>query len=602
MQMTSAEMIERIGGRTIVDVLADTVAERGDAPALNSKAPDGSWKRLSWVEYLHTAASVASALSKLGITRGDRVALLMRNRMECNIADTACMLLGVTTTSIYLTSSNSQLEWILGHSEAVAIIVDGEQLERTLQIKPQVPTLKTVISVDEVPAADAPVIAWADLFGEQPLSLDEAKSEVAQDDIATIIYTSGTTGRPKAAQHSHRSIVSGLESIHLAFGEGFTHKRVISYLPMAHVAERFFSHYVGLRLGSEVYFCPEVTAVGAYLLEVKPNIFFGPPRIWEKLWGAAQGIARSTPDPAGAEMRRALDIGLQAVRARTETGEIPGDLAIDLAETEPARKQLASALALDTIEIALTAAASMSADTLDGMASLGVQLADFYGMTEFVGGVGSPYDPRRGCLGRPFPGVDMRIAEDGEVQLRGPQAFVGYLKDPEQSAASFTEDGWVKSGDLGTIEEDGYLRLIGRKKDLIITAGGKNISPGPIEAAIASSPLVSTVVVVGEARKFPAALVLPDPMEVVEWGKQLQKDVSDVIALMADPDLEQEILAHVEQVNRELARVEQIKKIRILPEVWGPDSDVMTPTMKVKRNVVTEKYAAHIDGLYVDEA
>ena len=173
----------------------------------------------------------------------------MRNRMECNIADTACMLLGVTTTSIYLTSSNNQLEWILGHSEAVAIIVDGEQLERTLQIKPQVPTLKTVICVDEVPAADTPVIAWADLFGEQPLSLDEAKSEVQQDDIATIIYTSGTTGRPKAAQHSHRSIVSGLESIHLAFGEGFTHKRVISYLPMAHVAERFFSHYVGPAAG-----------------------------------------------------------------------------------------------------------------------------------------------------------------------------------------------------------------------------------------------------------------------------------------------------------------------------------------------------------------
>ncbi len=601
MQMTSAEMTKRIAGRTIVDVLADTVAERGDAPALNSKAADGSWKRLSWAEYLETASSVATALRGLGIGRGDRVALLMRNRTECNIADTACMLLGVTTTSIYLTSSNSQLEWILGHSEAVAVIVDGEQLDRTLHIAPQVSTLKTVICVDEVPAG-TPALSWPSLLDHQPFRLDEAGEEVQPDDIATIIYTSGTTGRPKAAQHSHRSIVSGLESIHLAFGAGFTHKRVISYLPMAHVAERFFSHYVGLRLGSEVYFCPEVTAIGTYLLEVKPNIFFGPPRIWEKLWGAAQSIARATPDPEGAELRRALDIGLQAVRARTETGEIPGDLAIDLAETEPARKQITSGLALDNIEIALTAAASMSADTLDGMASLGVQLADFYGMTEFVGGVGSPYDPRRGCLGRPFPGVDMRIAEDGEVQLRGPQAFVGYLKDPEQTAASFTADGWVRSGDLGLIEEDGYLRLIGRKKDLIITAGGKNISPGPIEAAIASSPLVSTAVVVGEARKFPAALVLPDPLEVVEWGKRLAKDVSDLVALMSDPDLAQEIFAHIEQVNKDLARVEQVKKIKVLPEVWGPDSDVMTPTMKVKRSVVTQKYAAHIDGLYTDEA
>lgn len=600
MHLTSAEMRERIAGRTLIDVIADTAAERGDAAALNFKGPDGAWNTLSWAEYIRIAGSVASALRARGIKRGDRVALLMRNRTECNVADVACLLLGVTTTSIYLTSSNSQLEWILNHSEAVAIIVDGEQLTRTLEIKPQVPALRSIICVDDVNGAAAEVIAWADLLAEPPLSLEDAKAVVEPEDIATIIYTSGTTGAPKAAQQSHLGIVSGLESIHLAFGEGFVHKRVISYLPMAHVAERMFSHYVGLRLGSEVYFCPEVTAVGAYLLEVKPNIFFGPPRIWEKLWGAAQAMARNTPDPDGADMRRALDVGLRAVAARTETGELPGDLAIELAETEAARKKITSALALDTIEIALTAAAAMSDDTLNGMASLGIDLADSYGMTEFIGGIGSPLDPRRGTLGRPFPGVDLRIADDGEILLRGPQAFAGYLKDAEQTAAAFTEDGWLKSGDLGSIDDQGYLRLVGRKKDLIITAGGKNISPGPIEAAIASSPLVSTVVVVGEARKFPAALILPDPMEVLEWGKQRGKDVADLTALMADPDLEREIFDHIERVNRDLARVEQIKKIKILPEVWLPDSDVMTATMKVKRNAVNQKYAAEIDGLYTD--
>ena len=598
MHMTSAEMADLIAGRTLVDVIADTVAERGDAPALHSKNPDGGWSTLSWNDYIRSARSVAAGLRRLGVRRGDRVAMLLRNRAECNITDTAGILLGATMTSIYMTSSNSQVEWLLNHCGAGVILVDGEQVERVKEIKPQAPSLRTIVCVDETAGTDDSVMHFSELLGEPPIELDEAKAEVKPDDVATIIYTSGTTGRPKGAQHSHRSVVAGLESIMMAFGTGWMHKRVISYLPMAHVAERMFSHYVGLRTGSEVFFCPDLTAIGSYLLEVRPNIFFGPPRIWEKLWAAAQAIARGTPDPEGAELRRALDVGLQAIRARSESGKVPPDLEIALAEVEPARKRIASALALDTVEIALTAAASMPADVLDGMAALGVELADAYGMTEFVGGVCSPYDPRRGTLGRPFPGVDLRIAADDEIQMRGPQEFVGYLNDPEKTKAAFTDDGWFQTGDLGRIDEDGYLTLIGRKKDLIITAGGKNIAPQPIETAIASHPLVSTAVVVGEAHKFPAALIVPDPLELVEWAKGLGKDTTDPIALMSDPDLEAEILKHLQEVNQALARVEQIKRIKILPEVWGPDSDVMTPTMKVKRAVVAQKYADAIENLY----
>lgn len=601
MDMTSAEMAELIAGRTLVDVIADTVSERGDAPALHSKNPDGGWSTLSWNDYIRSARSVAAGLRRLGVRRGDRVAMLLRNRAECNITDTAGILLGATMTSIYMTSSNSQVEWLLNHCGAGVILVDGEQVERVKEIKPQVPALRTIVCVDETAGTDDSVMHFSELLGEPPIELDEAKAEVKPDDVVTIIYTSGTTGRPKGAQHSHRSVVAGLESIMMAFGTGWMHKRVISYLPMAHVAERMFSHYVGLRTGSEVFFCPDLTAIGSYLLEVRPNIFFGPPRIWEKLWAAAQAIARGTPDPEGAELRRALDVGLQAIRARSESGEVPADLEIALAEVEPARKRIASALALDTVEIALTAAASMPADVLDGMAALGVELADAYGMTEFVGGVCSPYDPRRGTLGRPFPGVDLRIAADDEIQMRGPQEFVGYLNDPEKTKAAFTDDGWFQTGDLGRIDEDGYLTLIGRKKDLIITAGGKNVAPQPIETAIASHPLVSTAVVVGEARKFPAALIVPDPLELVEWAKGLGKDTTDPIALMSDPDLEAEILKHLQEVNQALARVEQIKRIKILPEVWGPDSDVMTPTMKVKRAVVAQKYADAIENLYATD-
>jgi long-chain acyl-CoA synthetase len=598
MHMTSAEMAELISGRTLVDVIADTVSQQGDAPALHSKKPDGGWSTLSWNEYIRSACSVAAGLRGLGIRRGDRVAMLLRNRVECNIMDTAGILLGATMTSIYLTSSNSQVEWLLNHCGAGVILVDGEQVKRVKEIKPQIPSLRTIVCIDETADTDDSVVHFSELLGEPPITLDEARAQVQPDDIATIIYTSGTTGRPKGAQHSHRSVVSGVESVVMAFGTGWMQKRVISYLPMAHVAERMFSHYVGLRTGSEVFFCPDLTAIGSYLLEVRPNIFFGPPRIWEKLWAAAQSMARGTPDPEGAELRRALEVGLRAVRARTETGEVPSDLEIALAEVEPARERVASALALDTVEIALTAAASMPADVLDGMAALGVELADAYGMTEFIGGVCSPRDPRRGTLGRPFPGVDLRIAADGEIEMRGPQAFVDYLNDPEQTKAVFTDDGWLRTGDLGRIDEDGYLTLIGRKKDLIITAGGKNIAPQPIETAIASHPLVSTAVVVGEARKFPAALIVPDPLEIVQWAQGLGKDTTDPIALMSDPDLEAAILKHLEDVNQTLARVEQIKRIKILPEVWGPDSEMMTPTFKVKRAAVLEKYAEAIEDLY----
>lgn len=601
MHMSSAEMAERIAGRTLLDVIADTVSERGEAPALHWKNRDGGWSTVTWNEYLRSARCVAAGLRRLGVRRGDRVAMLLRNRVECNITDIAGTLLGAAMTSIYLTSSNSQLEWLLNDCEAGVILVDGEQFGRVKEIKPQVALLRTTVCVDEVDETDKSVVQFNELLAEPPIDFDEARKVMKPDDVATIIYTSGTTGRPKGAQHSHRSVVSGVESVRLAFGTGWMHKRVISYLPMAHVAERMFSHYVGLRTGSEVFFCSDLTAIGSYLLEVRPNIFFGPPRIWEKLWAAAQAIARGTPDPEGAELRRALEVGLRALRARTETGELSADLEIELAEVKPARDRIASALALDTIDIALTAAASMPADVLDGMAALGVELADAYGMTEFIGGICSPHDPRRGTLGRPFPGVDLRIAADDEIEMRGPQAFVGYLNNPEQTKAVFTDDGWLRTGDLGRIDEDGYLTLIGRKKDLIITAGGKNIAPQPIETAIASHPLVSAAIVVGEARKFPAALIVPDPLELVEWAKSRGKDTTDPIALMSDPDLEAEILEHLQEVNQALARVEQIKRIKILPEVWGPDSEVMTPTMKVKRAVVAQKYADAIDSLYATD-
>ncbi len=600
MPMTGKQLADRVAGRTLVDLIADNVADRCEAIALRWK-DGGSWSELSWSGYARQAGQVASGLRALGVGHGDRVAMLLRNRPECNITDIGAVLRGATTTSLYMTSSTEQLRWLLNDFETDVLVVDGpSELERVLSIRDQLPGLRTLVCVDDPGGiGDSSVLRWSDLLADPPVGLSEAARTVRPDDIATVIYTSGTTGAPKAAQHNHAGILASLECVHLAFGADFVRKRVISYLPMAHVGERISSHYQALRNGYEVTFCPEVLAAGDYLREVRPQIFFGPPRIWEKLWSAAQQIASATPDPDGADLRRAIAVGLDMVRARQIPGSaVSAELEAAWQEVAPARGRLTSMLGLDQVEIGVTSAAAMPTDVLDGIGALGVALSDFYGMTEFIGWVGDPYQPRRGTAGRPFPGVEVRISPDGEVEMYGPQAFAGYAKDPERTAAMFTADGWLRTGDLGSLDQDGYLTLVGRKKDLIITAGGKNIAPEPLENAIASHPLVAAAVVVGEARRYPAALIILDPMALAERAKALGTGETDPARLIADPDVTAEVQRHVDEINARFSRPERVKRVKILPVIWGTDADVLTPTMKIKRDVFTEKYAAEIESLY----
>jgi long-chain acyl-CoA synthetase len=598
--MTPEELAKLCEGKTVATLFCDVVRERASQQSLRWKSGD-DWHSLTYAEYGQQVARVASALKSLNVEPETRVSLLLRNSPEFYVADTSTALLRATPTSVYNTSSAEQIKYQLDHAESrVAIVDDPELLERLLSVRPDLSHLESIVVVgdaDEVGGSD--LVSWSELAEHTgSVDIDQAAQGVQPDDLATIIYTSGTTGPPKAAAISHAAVVAGVESIAHLFGPDFVAKRVISYMPMAHIAERYNTLYAGQRLGYTVHCCPEIQQMAEYVLAVKPQFFFGPPRIWQKLWAALTDAAEHESDDSLRESyQAALDVGHRVAQARG-AGDLPADLErrwVELGETRTALKAM---VAVDEIEIAVTAAAAMPRNVIDGFAAVGINLCDFYGMSEFMGASGDPYQPRIGTLGRSFPGVGIRFADDGEIELRGPQAFSGYLKDPDRTAEVVTEDGWIRSGDLGRLDDDGYLELVGRKKELIVTAGGKNVSPAPLENALMEHPVVSQAVAVGDGQRFVAALVLLDPDEAAQWAKAHDVDATELAELAGDPTLRQAIEDHISEVNDRFSRVEQIKKFCVLDAQWTPDSDVLTPTMKVKRAAVYRKYADQIDAMY----
>jgi long-chain acyl-CoA synthetase len=601
--MTPEELAHLSEGKTVATLFCDVVRDRASQQSLRWKSGD-DWQSLTYAEYGQQVARVASALKSLNVEPATRVSLLLRNSPEFYVADTSTAMLRATPTSVYNTSSAEQIKYQVNHAESrVAIVDDAELLDRLLSVRSDLCHLESVVVVgDAEGVGGSDLLNWSELAEQtDSIDIDQAAREVRPDDLATIIYTSGTTGPPKAAGISHAAVAAGVESIAHLFGPDFVAKRVISYMPMAHIAERYNTLYAGQRLGYTVNCCPEIQQMAEYVLAVKPQFFFGPPRIWEKMWTALTSAAEQESDDSTRESYRAvLDIGERVVQARADGDGhgLPADLERRWDELAEARSALKATVALDEVEIAVTAAAAMPQNVIDGLAAVDINLCDFYGMSEFMGATGDPYQPRVGTLGRCFPGVEIRFAEDGEIELRGPQAFSGYLNDPDKTAEVVTTDGWIRSGDLGRLDDDGYLELVGRKKELIVTAGGKNVSPAPLENALMEHPVVSQAVAVGDGQRFIAALVLLDPDEAAQWAKAHDIDATELTELACDPTLRQAVEDHINDINNRFSRVEQIKKFCLLDVEWTPDSDELTPTMKVKRGAVYRKYADQIDDMY----
>jgi long-chain acyl-CoA synthetase len=585
--------------RTVPVALLDTVRRQPEAPALRWREGEGfaSW---TWREYAERAARVATGLRELGVKRGGRIILLMRNRPEFHLVDVGALLAGATPVSLYNSSSSEQIAYLAGHCEAVvAVVEDGPFLSRLLEARASLPGLRHVVRVGGTGPAPSGVRELSELLSAAPIDLDEAAAAVQPEDLATLIYTSGTTGQPKGVKLTHHNIAAELEALFQFLGRDGAGKRVVSFLPMAHIAERIVTHYLHTAWGSEATCCPDATQLSAYLVGVRPTFLFGPPRIWEKLHSGIRAVVAA--DPTKAErFEKALGVGRQVSEAKARGEPLPDGLrrtweAVDAAAFAPLRQKLG----LDAVEYAISGAAPIPPEIIQFFRDIGLPMSELFGMSEGTGA--ATWEPHRvkvGTVGRALPGVEMRRLDDGEIVLRGGIVFPGYLNDPERTAEALDAEGWLHTGDIGEIDAEGYLKIVDRKKELLITAGGKNVSPANLEAMLKTLPLVGQAVAIGEGRPYLVALLQLNPEVAPAWARARGLEVTEPRALATEPLVLQELARGVAELNRRISGAEQLKRIAVVGDEWLPDSEVLTPTMKLKRRGVGARYAGLIEQLY----
>jgi long-chain acyl-CoA synthetase len=599
-----ADIDEEVRGLTVTSAFRDTVAAHGDSVALRWKNEDDSYGEWTWRDYAERACALAGGLQRLGIGKGDRVLLMLRNIPEFHIADVAALLVGATPISVYNSSSPEQVQYLASHSGAkVAIVEDLGFLERFLKVREELPALENLVVLrDPEGMAGEGTLTWDELAGGEPVDLEQAASIAQPDDLATVIYTSGTTGPPKGVMITHYNVVWTAICLLKGFEmsrEDLVGMRVVSYLPMAHIAERMTSHYAGIASAYEVTTCPEPGLIGTYLREVQPHIVFGVPRIWEKLQAGVMAALNADPEK-GQKFQEAVDAA-RPLAVKKALGQSLSDeetATLDFLD-QVAFKQVRELIGLAEAKWAITGAAPIPSQLIEWFQAIGVNLSEIYGMSENTGPLTwEAYRVKPGYVGRPLPGVEVKLAEDGEVIARGGNIFQGYLNDPEKTAEALDSEEWLHTGDIGEFDDEGYLRIVDRKKELIITAGGKNISPANIESALKSFPLIGQAAAIGDNRPFISALIVLDPDVAPGWAKSQGIEASSLAELAGHPEVRAEIERNVAEANKRFSQVEQVKKFTILGEEWQPDSEELTPTMKLKRRGVNTKYAEEIEALY----
>jgi long-chain acyl-CoA synthetase len=599
--VTSAEIDRIVEGRTPARDFVATLGHMGDQVALRWKAGDG-WDEWTFAEYGDRVARVAAGFQAMGLSPGERIVLMMRNCPEFHVLDMAALMCGATPISIYNSSSPDQVAYLAGHCHAkVAIVENSGFLARFTPVRDALGDLKAIGIVRRDGDTDPAGVAFDfdELLGHDPADLHAAAAGGGPDDLATVIYTSGTTGPPKGVALSNHNICWTVECLKTSIDfEEYAGKRLVSYLPMAHIAERMTSHYQHAALGFEVTTCPEPGQVAAYAREVRPNVMFGVPRVWEKMHAGVVGALAENPEQAK-RFEEAVAAATPIVQRKawdeaTEEDEKTWEF-LDQVAFRPVRELLG----LDQLDLAISGAAPIPAELLAWYRAIGVPLSEIYGMSESSGPMTwAPYRVKPGTVGPAVPGVELQIAPDGEVICRGGNVFVGYLDEPEKTAEALDEDGWLHSGDIGALDEHGYLRIIDRKKELIITAGGKNISPANLEAALKMIPLVGQACAIGDQRPFVAALVVLDPDTAPAWAAQQGIEDRDLRSLAANPAVKAEIERGLAEVMAPFNNAERVKKVRVLPDEWLPDSEELTPTSKLKRRGINAKYADEIEALY----
>lgn len=591
-EITKDELDAAVEGQTIASRFLDTVAAHGDVVALRSKGPDGDFEELTYREYADQVASAAAWLRSKGIGPGDRIVLMMRNIPEFHVLDLGAVFLGATPISIYNSSSPDQIAFLVGHSKAVlAVVEDDGFASRFEPVRADLPALREVVTLSHPGVRE-------EILGTPGVDLATSCRDCGPDTLATVIYTSGTTGPPKGVMIDHRNVLWTGEGIVRLLDIDPVGFRVISYLPMAHIAERLVTHYLGVMGGYTVTTCPDPGQVAAYATEVRPQIFFGVPRVWEKIYAGVQAALAADPDRKQ-KFDEAVAAAIPIAERKALGTASEEDEATWAFLDEVAFSQVRQLVGLDEVKVAVSSAAPIPAELIAWYRAIGVPLSEVYGMSESTGLMAwEPYRVKPGTVGRAFPGTDLFIADDGEICIRGGQVFRGYLDDPEKTAEALDPDGTLHSGDIGEIDDEGYLRIVDRKKELIITAGGKNVSPANLEAALKMIPLVAQAAAIGDGRPFVSALVVLDPEVAPAWAKERGIEFESLADLARHPEVIAEVERGVEEVMAPFNNAERVKKVTILSEEWVPDSVELTPTSKLKRRGIAEKYREEIEALY----
>jgi long-subunit acyl-CoA synthetase (AMP-forming) len=582
---------------TIAEAFRITAEDRADAVAIRTK---GDAFTITWSELRDRVDALAGGLAKLGLERGQAVALMLSNRPEFHICDLAAITLGATPFSIYNTYAPSQIEYLVTDAGARMLICEQQYLPRVLEAREQLPNLEHVIVVDgEAPAG---TLALSEVEGSNPgFDAEASVAQLQSSDVLTLIYTSGTTGPPKGVQLVHRNLLAAVEGLD-ALIEFPTDGRVISWLPAAHIAERNAHHYLPIIFGLQVTCCDDPRQVLSYLPEVRPSWFFAVPRIWEKLMAGLETMIAAQPDEERQRMQAALDAGLRKVRLEQRGEEVPAELAEQVATADAEIfSGLRRTLGLDQVEAINVGAAPTPVEVLEFFHAIGLPLAELWGMSETcgAGAVNPSTKIKIGTVGPPAPGVQLKLDSDGEILVKSEVVMLGYRNLPDKTSEVFTDDGWLRTGDIGVFDDDGYLRVVDRKKELIISAGGKNMSPANIEAAVkASSPLIGQACCIGDQRSYNTALIVLDADFAPVWAGKQGIDSTSLESLATDERVHKAVQEGIDKANETLARPEQIKKFTIVPGDWLPSGDELTPTMKLKRKPIAEKYAAEIEAMY----
>jgi long-chain acyl-CoA synthetase len=585
---------------TIAEAFRRTVAAHRGRAAIRTLGGAEEW---TWGELQERVDAFAGGLAKLGLRHGDTMAIMLVNRPEFHVVDLAATTLGATPFSLYQTYAPNQIEYVLADAEARIIVIEQAFLDHVLAARASLPCLEHVIVIDgEAPEG---CLDLDDVENTDPSFDAEAHwRAVSPDDVLTLIYTSGTTAPPKGVQLSHRNLlaaVRGTEQL-IEFPDG---ARVISWLPAAHIAERAAHHYLPVVFGFCVTPCPDPDQVIMYLPDVRPSWFFAVPRVWEKLKAGLEAMIAQQPAEQRAQALAGIEAAIGKVRLEQSGEPVPGDLSLAVAKIDEAFfARLREQLGLDQITAVHVGGVPTPRDVVEFFHAIGIPLAELWGMSETCGcgTVNPPHKIKIGSVGPPAPGVELSRAPDGELLVRSEVVMVGYRNQPAATAAAVDADGWLHTGDIAEIDDDGYVTIVERKKEIIISAAGKNMSPSNIESTVkAASPLIGQAVVIGDGRAYNTALIVLDGDVAPTWAAQDGIAARELAQLAVHDRVRAAVQEALDAANAKLSRPEQIKRFHIVRGDWRSGGDELTPTMKLKRKPIAEKYAAQIAALYDDD-